>query len=201
MKFKLMPMLAGAISLTVIATPFIAKADNPGSEPSPAVTQPTQHHSPFANLNLTQQQQDQLAQIKSDIEARTNQVLTSDQQDQLQAAISAGKGRRAAFKSLNLSEEQKNQIKQIWQSSRQQMEAVLTPEQRQQLQANFRRHSPFASLNLTQQQKEQLAQTRSSTRNQINQVLTSDQQNQLQAAIQAGQKRREAFKSLNRLPT
>ena len=40
---KFMPMLAGEISLTVIAsTPFIARADNPSNAPSPAVTQPIQ---------------------------------------------------------------------------------------------------------------------------------------------------------------
>jgi len=137
MKFKLMPMLAGAISLTVIATPILAKAQNLGNETSPAVTQQTHHHSPFAQLNLTQQQQDQMAQIKSSTKAQINQVLTTDQQNQLQASIQAGQKRWEAFKSLNLSDNQKNQIRQIMQSSRQQMDAVLTPEQRQQMQARI----------------------------------------------------------------
>lgn len=137
MKFKLMPMLAGLISLTVVTTPFIAKAQDSGSESLPQTTQQTQRHSPFANLNLTQQQQDQLAQIKSDTQARINQVLTSDQQAQLQNARQSGEKPWQAFKSLNLSPQQKDQIKQIRQSSRQQMKAVLTPEQQQQMQARM----------------------------------------------------------------
>ncbi len=135
MKFKFISMIAGVVALALLATPLGAKAQDPSSQPSPAVTQPSQHHSPYASLNLTQQQQDQLAQIKSDTHSRINQVLTSDQQNQLQAAIQAGQKRGEAFKSLNLSQEQMTQIKQIWQSSRQQMRAVLTPEQQQQLRA------------------------------------------------------------------
>ncbi len=135
MKFKFISLIAGAVAIAFLATPLGAKAQDTSSGPSPGVTQPTQHHSPYADLNLTQQQQDQLAQIKSDTHSRINQVLTSDQQNQLQAAIQAGQKRGEAFKSLNLSQEQMTQIKQIWQSSRQQMRAVLTPEQQQQLRA------------------------------------------------------------------
>jgi len=136
MKFKLTSIIVGAIAIAVAATPLSAKADDTTSGTGSVVTQQSPH-SPFAGLNLSQQQQDQIAQIRSSTRSQIQQVLTSEQQNQLQATIQAGQKPRAAFQSLNLSDQQKNQIKQLWQSARQQMKAVLTPEQRQQIQARI----------------------------------------------------------------
>lgn len=139
MKMKLKSILATVISLAVVTAPVVVKADTPPSEPgSPATQQP--QHSPFANLNLSQQQQDQISKIQSDTDSKIQQVLTSDQQNQLAQQTQSGKKRWEVFKSLNLSQQQKQQIKQLRKSAKQQMAAVLTPEQRQELHAKRHQH-------------------------------------------------------------
>ncbi len=138
-KMKLKPMLAAIISLAVLSTPVVVKADTPTSAPG-SPTSEQSPPSPFANLNLSQQQQQQISQIQSDTDSKIQQVLTSNQQDQLAQQTQAGKKRWEAFKSLNLSQQQKQQIKQLRKSAKQQMAAVLTPEQRQELHAKRHQH-------------------------------------------------------------
>lgn len=135
MKLRFIPMLAGAIALTLAAAPFVANAQ--------AITPPSQRlllaqgkedgKGKWEQLNLTQQQQDQLAQIRQQTRAQIEALLTPEQRQQYQALRENNQGRRGGLRSLNLTEEQRTQVRQIMESSKSQSQAVLTPEQQAQL--------------------------------------------------------------------
>jgi periplasmic protein CpxP/Spy len=145
MKIKLMPMFAGAIALSVVATPFLVKAQANGPDPA----QPTRahHQGKWDNLNLSDQQKQQLEQIRKDTRTQIEAVFTPQQLEQLKAARQnhqpgqapqpgqAHQGHRGGFMaSLNLSDAQKAKIKEIMQAQKSRMQAVFTPAQQQQLQ-------------------------------------------------------------------
>jgi Spy/CpxP family protein refolding chaperone len=137
MKLKLMPVFAYAIALTVAAAPLAVKAQpNQQNQPVPGQAQ---NQPQFAGVKITQQQQNQLAQIRSDARAQIEKLLTPQQLEQLKTAttMQSGQDRQAALAAMNLSQEQKNQLQTIIQSARNRAEAVLTPEQRQQMQQNI----------------------------------------------------------------
>lgn len=148
MKRKILSIVAGAIALTVTATPFLVKAQSTSPAGQPGVESPRKHRGqgPWKNLNLTQDQKDQIKQIRTDTQSKIEAVLTDEQRQKLQDA-KAHRGQRqygqrqqgqhqhrGPFASLNLSDDQKTQIKQIMESSKQDIQAVLTPEQQQQIQ-------------------------------------------------------------------
>ena len=95
------------------------------------------------NLNLTPEQKTQWEEIRAQSKAQIQNILTPEQQQQLQTLTSQGQRPRRAMKELNLSEEQKVQMREIMQSSREQMADILTEEQqeqfRQQMQIRGRR--------------------------------------------------------------
>lgn len=147
MKIKLMPILMGAIALTgsitaislpVGATPLTASTQaNPSGKLLVAQAQPQrqrQHKDRFADLNLTQEQKDKIAQIRKDAREQMKGIITQEQRDKYKAAMQSNQNRRAAYAAMNLSEAQKTKLKQIKQSTKSQIEAILTPAQRQQLQ-------------------------------------------------------------------
>ncbi|HEY9652328.1 MAG TPA: hypothetical protein V6C95_16845 [Coleofasciculaceae cyanobacterium] len=136
MKRRFIPMLAGAIAVTLAAAPFVANAQ--------AITPPAQRlllaggkgpgQGAWEQLNLTQQQKDQLAQIRQQTRSQIEALLTPEQRQQYQALQENNQGRRGGLRSLNLTEEQKTQVRQIMESAKSQSQAVLTPEQQAQLQ-------------------------------------------------------------------
>lgn len=131
MQLKLIPLLAGAIALSVSTTvPLIAQA------------QPTQQRQPgqvqngprYKGIELTEQQKAQMLAIRQNARAQIAAILTAEQRSQIQNAVNNGQRRGSTFSNLNLSEQQKTQISEIMRSAKEKTEAVLTPEQRQQLQ-------------------------------------------------------------------
>lgn len=132
MKPKLIPMLVGAIALTVAATPFVVKAQaNPSGQ---LLVAQAQRHNLFTDLNLTQRQKDQIEQIRKDMHSQLKSVFTPKQLEQLKAARSNHQGRQQAIAAMNLTQQQKTQLRQIKQSTKSKMEAILTPTQQRQLQ-------------------------------------------------------------------
>lgn len=128
---KLMPMLAGAIALTLTSAPLVAKANSPSGVTVAQAQKPEK----WQNLNLTPEQKTRMAEIQSQTRSQIEAVLTPQQREQLNAAMQeSGQKRRGAFANLNLTAEQQAQMRQIKQSAKSQMRAVLTPEQQQQLQ-------------------------------------------------------------------
>lgn len=143
MKIKLMPLLAGLITLSAVATPLIAKAQVNTSEQPPTQTM-HQHHGQGDTLNLSDAQKQQMREIGKETQDQIQAVLTSDQQAQLKAAMQNHQNHQAGqthqgdrqniWTSLNLTDAQKAKIKTIREAQKSRMQAVFTPAQQQQLQ-------------------------------------------------------------------
>lgn len=142
MKRKTLSFIAAAFALTLTATPFVAQAQQ--TSPSGQPGQGYAEKGPWKKLGLTDAQKAKMQEIKRNTRAEMDKVLTTEQKEQLKAAMQERRGQRSqgegrgkwkkdVFTSLNLTEAQKTQMRQIKESSRKQMEAVLTPAQREQL--------------------------------------------------------------------
>ncbi len=140
MKFKPLPLLAGAIALTVTAIPLAAQAQMRSFSPLQMAQMSTKEGGQkgargMQRLNLTDTQKAQMQAIKTNTRSQIEGILTAEQRATLQAAKNAPQGQRGqrGWANLNLTEQQRTQMRQIQQASQQQMQAVLTPEQRQQM--------------------------------------------------------------------
>lgn len=127
MKLKLLAIVLGSI---VLGTPLVLKSAwaQTTASPIPLMT----------GVELTQQQETQLAQIRRQTWTQIQQILSREQLNEFKAAMEQGAGLRGAIAAMNLSPEQKTQLRQVFQSGRQQMGAVLRPEQKQQFRQNLR---------------------------------------------------------------
>lgn len=129
MQSKLIPLLAGAIALSVATSLPLTAQIQPSQQPLAPV-----RDSKYKGIQLTEQQKAQMQAIREQTRSQIQAVLTPEQRQQFQAAMGSGQKRRSAFADMNLSEQQKTQIREIMRSAKSQAEAVLTPAQRQQLQ-------------------------------------------------------------------
>lgn len=140
MKIKLMPLLAGLITLSAVATPLLVKAQ----ANTPAQAQPTQttRQDKWDKLGLSDAQKQQLRQIRDEMRTEIYKtVLTPQQQAQLDAARQNRQadqarqgGKRGFMASLNLTDAQKAKMKEIKETYKPRLQAVLTPAQQQQMQ-------------------------------------------------------------------
>jgi Spy/CpxP family protein refolding chaperone len=154
MKIKLMPMLAGAIVLGAIATPFALNAQaNPSAQP--LLAQAQQHQSKWSQLNLTEQQQQQMRQIREETRTQMQSILTPEQQQKLQAAMQNDQGRNhQAWREVmaSLTDEQKAKKRELMQQQKSRFEAILTAVQKQQLE---QMHQEWQQKRQQQQQQQQ----------------------------------------------
>jgi Spy/CpxP family protein refolding chaperone len=142
MKIKLMPLLAGLITVSAVATPLLVKAqDEAPTQPPQAAHQ--HHQGKWGQINLSDAQKQQMRQIEKDTHDQIQSVLTSDQQAQLKTLMQQNRqGNRQGnhqkhqdiMAQLNLSDAQKAQITAIRQAQKARMDGVFTPEQKQQMQ-------------------------------------------------------------------
>ncbi|HEY9596545.1 MAG TPA: P pilus assembly/Cpx signaling pathway, periplasmic inhibitor/zinc-resistance associated protein [Cyanophyceae cyanobacterium] len=135
MKVRFLPMLAGAIALTLAAAPFVANAQaiTPHSQRLLLAEGQGRGQGLWEQLNLTQRQKDQLARIRQQTRAQIDALLTPAQRQQYQSMQENNQGRRGGLRSLNLTEEQRTQVRQIMESAKSQSQAVLTTQQQAQL--------------------------------------------------------------------
>ncbi|MCV3213146.1 hypothetical protein OGM63_06340 [Plectonema radiosum NIES-515] len=142
MKLKNLSLIAGAIALSLSATPFVVNAQKISQTPTQVKSD---RNGPFERLGLTDAQKTQIKDIRSNSRAQMEAILTSEQKQQLEAAKQAhqgqsrqerGQGQRPkrGFASLNLTEEQKTKMREIRESEKNQIQAILTPEQQQKFQ-------------------------------------------------------------------
>jgi Spy/CpxP family protein refolding chaperone len=147
MKLKTLSFIAGAIALTLTATPFIVKAqtsDVGEQQPNSQVHKKGN----WQKLNLTDSQKQQMRDIRQAARTKIEAVLTPDQLAKFKAEHPEGQeGKRehvkhqgGRFASLNLTPDQKTQIKKIMQESREEVKGVLTPEQQKQMQEFRKNH-------------------------------------------------------------
>lgn len=145
MKIKLMPLLAGLITISAVTTPLLVKAqDEAPTQPPQAAHQ--HHQGKRGQINLSDTQKQQLRQIEKETHDQIQGVLTSDQQAQLKTLMQQNRqnhqGNRQGnhqkhqdiMAQLNLSDAQKAQITAIRQAQKARMDNVFTPEQKQQMQ-------------------------------------------------------------------
>lgn len=181
---KLALLATGLITLSVAALsawPVFSQSTN-SPAPTNLPAKERMHRLDF--LNLTEEQQATLDQIRQNERSQIDAVLTDEQKAQLQ---SARENRRppSPLDSLNLTTEQRSQVEAVRNSFKEQMDAVLTLEQRQQLQQSQAEGNPrhrFDSLNLTEEQQTALDQLRQNQRSQIDAILTDEQKAQIQSA-------------------
>ncbi|MEL6462124.1 MAG: P pilus assembly/Cpx signaling pathway, periplasmic inhibitor/zinc-resistance associated protein [Cyanobacteria bacterium J06636_27] len=132
MKLNKLSFLAGAFALTLTAIPFAAQAQMNSS--SPTVIAQGRKQGMWKKLNLSEDQQAQLQEIKKSAKAQMREVLTPEQLQKLEAAKASGQKKRGVWRSLNLTDAQKAELKEIRQSKKAQINAILTDEQKAQLQ-------------------------------------------------------------------
>ncbi|AKG23881.1 hypothetical protein [Calothrix sp. 336/3] len=130
MKLTSLLLTVGAIALSLsgITTPVSAEA---APRKPLQIAQAPQQAAP--TIKLTPQQQTQIKQIRANANTQFQKVLTSQQKNQIKAALQAGKPAQQAFASIKLTPQQQNQIRQIMVAANQKIEAVLTPEQKKQI--------------------------------------------------------------------
>ncbi len=134
MQLKLMPLLAPVIALAVTTAPLAVKAETQVTAPVIVAQEPDPVKGPYERLGLTDQQKNQIGEIRQKSRSQIEAILTQEQKEKFKTAMQNRQGMRGAIKAMNLTPEQNKQIRQIMQSSREQINAVLTAEQKQQLQ-------------------------------------------------------------------
>ncbi|NEO27596.1 MAG: hypothetical protein F6K03_12065 [Kamptonema sp. SIO4C4] len=127
MKLRFLPFFAGAIALTLTATaiPANAQLNHPRWEDNKQEI--------ISELNLTENQQAEMAAIREATRSQLENVLTEEQKASFRSALEDGQWFRQAMRSLDLSQDQREQIRAIMQESRDDMRAILTEEQQQQI--------------------------------------------------------------------
>jgi len=136
MKIKLIPLLAGLITVSAVATPFVVKAQAPSQS---AQTTQQHHQGKGAGINLSDAQKTQMREIAKETHDQIQAVLTAEQKEKLKTLMQNRQGqnrqgRQNVMAQLNLSEAQKTKIKEIMQAQKARMDNVFTPEQKQQMQ-------------------------------------------------------------------
>lgn len=130
-KVRFMSLFAGAVALSTVFAPIVVNAQQPAT---PQVGQRAGRGMGKLGVQLSAEQQAQMEQIRNETRTQIEAVLTPEQRQQFEQAVTQnGQRRRGAMAALNLSEAQRTQISQIMQSSKERVTAVLTPEQRQQI--------------------------------------------------------------------
>jgi periplasmic protein CpxP/Spy len=127
MKRKLLSLIVGGFVLVApVITPMAAQANSLGDLPI------------LSGIELTQQQEDQLAQARRQVRSEIEAIVSPEQKNRFKTALERGDGLRAAIAAMNLSSDQKVQVRQVLQASRSTFSSILTAEQRQQLRQNVR---------------------------------------------------------------
>lgn len=125
MKFNLKMVLVGGILGGVMTLmPTLAQAQETGNQ-FPKLQR-------LEQLNLTAEQEAQLAQIRQATQAQLEDLLTAEQQEAFKSKMSEGATFREAIAAADLSEDQRTQLRDTFRSARRAASELLTTEQRQQ---------------------------------------------------------------------
>lgn len=130
-----MPFLAGAIALVVAAAPQAVRAQT--TQPNQTAPSQAQEKPQIAGVEITPQQQQQLAKLSSDTRTQIEAILSPQQREQFKVAMQSRQAPQATFANMKLSAEQQTQLQGIMQSAQARAESILTPEQRQKIQQNL----------------------------------------------------------------
>ncbi len=102
-----------------------------------------QDFSQIPGLNLTENQKDQLQEVKATMDSRLSEILTDEQQENLQKLMEAGKSPREMGSSLSF--KQMRQMRKLMNWQKKQLNSILSDEQRDLLE-QFRNSRNRSSL-------------------------------------------------------
>ncbi|NJL38988.1 MAG: hypothetical protein HC899_21260 [Leptolyngbyaceae cyanobacterium SM1_4_3] len=125
MKLKLIAFAAGTTLLLTPLTPGLVRAQTEGFPV-------------LEGIELTEQQQTQLDDLRQQTRTQVEGILTEQQREQFISTLTEEQNLRSAIAALDLTDQQKEQLRPVFQSVRTQIGEILTPEQRQQLRDNIR---------------------------------------------------------------
>lgn len=126
MKTKFASVLA--LTAIILGTASISQAQ---ASPKPPVNMQSIQNIP--EMNFTEEQKAKLKEVQAEVSSRMNDILTSQQQAYLKAAVDSGRNPQEVIKSLNLSRPQKQQLDDVQKWQRNQLFSILTNEQKQKL--------------------------------------------------------------------
>ena len=124
-----------ALMTTLIlgTTGSISQAQIPSRPPAPARVQ-TEYGVPnLPGMNFTDEQKEELRELQKEARSRMSEILTSDQIDDLQAAMEEGSNPREVIKSLGLSRRELRKLQGIKKWQREELNSILTDEQNEKL--------------------------------------------------------------------
>lgn len=143
MKAKLISVL---ISTAILgATASISNAQPPSI--SPANIQIENGVPSIPGIEVSEEQKEKLKELKEEARSRISEILTSEEQDSLQAAMETGTNPREVIKSLNLSREEKKKLRSIQKWQREELSNILTDEQKEKLMEMRQRQRRGANSN------------------------------------------------------
>jgi Spy/CpxP family protein refolding chaperone len=126
MKVRLIALIAGTVgAIALVISPLLVHAQTP----DPLGRFPAA----LERLNLTPDQEGELAQIRQNTRTQIETLLTLDQREQFKTTMQEGGTFREAVAAMNLSADQQTQLRSVFRSARQQARDVLTPEQQQEI--------------------------------------------------------------------
>lgn len=127
MKFNPKVLLAtGATAIALTILPMAAHADQLDGRPGRLAEA-------IEELNLTTEQESQLAQIRQARLTQMQAIIPEEKRQAFKDALESGQTFREAMAALDLSEAQKMELKELRKSTRDQIKGVLTEEQRNTL--------------------------------------------------------------------
>ncbi len=126
MKIKLLPLVAGIATLSIVAAPFILNAQKSNAFPPEGPPG-------LAELNLTPEQQAKFDQMRDNVDSQIEGILSPQQQQHFQKVRELREELRQEMEALNLTEDQKKQMHSFMRANRDQMDDILTDEQKQKL--------------------------------------------------------------------
>lgn len=126
MKIKLLPLVAGIATLSLLTAPLILNAQKSNAFPPEGPPG-------LAGLNLTPDQQAKLDKMRDSVDSQIEGILTPQQQQNFRRVRELRQELRQEMEALNLTEDQKNQMHSFMRANRDQMDSILTDEQKQKL--------------------------------------------------------------------
>lgn len=131
MRFKPMMVLTSGVMSLIGLSAGVAIALSPMQAQAQTANSTEQWAQVLEQLDLTADQQTQLAQIGDNARLQLETLLTSEQREQFRTTLEQGNNLQAAIAAMNLTSEQQSQLQSIFETARQEAALVLTEEQRQ----------------------------------------------------------------------
>ena len=100
-------------------------------------------------IDFSDDQKEKLKDVSEEVRNRMGEILTSEQQDDLKAAIKAGNNPKETMESFDLSSEDKTKLKKVQEWQRKEIFNVLTDEQKQKIMKLRQRQgggNPFGNI-------------------------------------------------------